>query len=94
MPLDSDPLLVKSHSNDDLITIATDVFGGIQYKLFLLMFIAFLVVSSDMFVGRALARINGAVDMKTPTSYGTLLQGIAMIFAVLIMDALIRVGVV
>lgn len=71
-----------------------DMFKGIQYKLFALMFFTFIVLSSDVFVTRVLCRFPGATDQKNITSWGTILQGLFLVLACLIFDIIIRLGVI
>lgn len=90
MPVDSDPIMVSRSSPDDFTSIVLDVFGHIQWKLFGLLLIIFMVISSDVFINRALAKFKGAVDYKCPTSWGTFLQGFFLVFACIIIDVAVK----
>lgn len=90
MPVDSDPIMVSRGAPDDFTSIVLDIFGNIQWKLFGMLLIIFMIISSDVFINRALSKFNGAVDYKTPTSWGTFLQGLFMVFALIIVDAAVR----
>lgn len=89
MGRDSDPILV-SNQPDDMTSILLDAVSGIQYKLFGLMFVIFMFLSSDVFINRALSKFSGAVDYKTPTSWGTFLQGMFLVISCLIIDVAIK----
>ena len=90
MPLDSDPIIVTSKRPDDFTTMAIDIIGGIQWKLLGFMLLIFMVISSDVFINRALAQFSGAVDYKCSTSYGTFLQGLFLVLSCILIDAAIR----
>lgn len=92
--MDSDPI-TTSNCPDDFTSIINDLVGGIQFKLFGLMFIVFILLSTDIFVGRVLSKFDGAVDhsipgCSMPTSWGVFLQGLFLGLACIIMDAAIR----
>lgn len=93
MPVDSDPIIPNKRP-DDLTTMIVDIFSSIQYKFLGLMLIMFIILSSDVFINRILARFGGAVNVKCPTSWGTFLQGLFLVLAMIIIDALIRQEVI
>lgn len=93
MPVDSDPI-IPNRRPDDITTIIIDVFSSIQYKFLGLMLLMFIILSSDVFINRILARFGGAVNAKCPTSWGTSLQGLFLVLAMMIIDALIRQQVI
>ncbi len=90
---DFDSIIAENPERNNFVEIASDALSGVQYKLFFLMFAIFMFLSSDTFINRLLSRIDGAVDYKTPTSYGTGLQGIFLIIACISIDMLINVHV-
>lgn len=85
--LDSDPVRVTKKP-DGLINIVIDVVSAIHLKQLMLMFVVFLTLSSNMFIDGPLSQFNRAVYMKVPTTYGTILQGIFLVFACIILQAL------
>jgi ABC-type branched-subunit amino acid transport system permease subunit len=85
---DSDPI-DDGHNSGTFLGMLMDAIGGIQYKFLCVMFLAFLFVSSDIFVLSLLDRVPNAVDFKTPTTYGMMLQGAALVLIMLVMDPLI-----
>lgn len=89
MPLDSDPIIVGRRP-DDFASVIFDLLSNIQYKLLGLMLLVFLIISSDVFINRALAKFSGAVDYKYPTTWGTTLQGLFLVIACIFIDAAIR----
>ena len=91
---DSDPVIVCSGSTDDFVSIITDMMKHIQFKLFGLIFILFLILNTDVFINRVLSQFDGAVDTKQPTSYGILLLGLFLMIGCVLLDATIRQGIV
>lgn len=90
MPADSDLISTSSKSSDDFISMSLDIVSGIQYKLFGIMLLIFMIISSDVFINRALGKFDGAVDHKYPTAWGTFLQGLFMVTTCIIIDAMIN----
>lgn len=89
MPLDSDPL-ITTRRPDDLTSVVLDIASHIQFKFLALLLIVFIMISSDVFINRALATFRGAVDYKCPTSWGVFLQGLFMVLIMIVIDTLIR----
>jgi hypothetical protein len=87
MPGGADP--IDYYPDDDLATIVYDALGSVQYKLFSLMLLMFMFVSSDMFINKTLSLFDGTVDQKCPTSWGTVLQGLFLVLAMVVIDGLI-----
>lgn len=90
MPVDSDPIMMPGKAPDDFTSMIMDIVGAIQYKFLGLMFVMFIFISSDVFINRGLTVFKGAVDFKYPTNWGVVLQGLFLIIAMMIIDALIR----
>jgi hypothetical protein len=88
---DSDPIKVSIKKKpDDLGSIIVDIASQIQFKFLGMMLVIFLFLSSDVFIGRVLSTFGGAVDFKTPTSYGVILQGLFLVLFMTLLDALIK----
>lgn len=51
--------------------------GG--WRSFAAVFVIFLFVASNVFVDHVLAGFRGAVEHRTPTAYGTVLQGLCLV---------------
>lgn len=90
MPVDSDPIMSSGRRPDDFTSIINDVFSNVQYKMFGIMFLIFIIISSDVFINRILTKFQGAVDIKCPTSWGTMLQGLFLVIGCIIVDACIK----
>jgi hypothetical protein len=89
MPADSDPIM-PARSPDDLVSIILDITSQIQFKFLGFLVIVFILLSSDIFINRVLAKFKGAVDYKTPTSWGVCLQSMFLAMIMLVLDGLIR----
>lgn len=89
MSSDSTPITATKNKPTSLVAVIMDIASHTQFKLFGMMLIIFLFISSDVFVNRALGAFSGAVDFKCPTSYGVILQGIFLVIAMIIMDVAI-----
>ena len=85
---------IDEKSYDDMSLALIDIVSRAQFKLISFLLIVFMIVNSDIFIMRVLSRFDGAVDYKTPTTWGTALQGIMLCAFVLIIDIFIRVGIV
>jgi len=85
---DSD-LLITGRRPDDVTSIIMDMISHVQFKFVALMFLMFIFLSSDVFINRILATFKGAVNQKTPTTYGTTLNGLFLVIAMIIIDAFI-----
>ncbi len=77
-------------SPKDALDWIVSIHDNTQYKFLMYMFLIFLFISSDVFIGRILSNFDGAVYMKTPTNWGVILQGIFLVLAMIIADLLIR----
>jgi len=91
---DSSPIVATKDKPTGLMAVVLDIISHTQFKLFGMMLIIFLFISSDVFVNRALSAFSGAVDFKHPTSYGVILQGIFLVIAVIIMDVAIAQNII
>jgi hypothetical protein len=92
---DSDYIIAdKSASAESCIDMIFDALQNIPYKWLLCLFAVFMIVSSDMFIVRVLASFEGAVNLRSPTNWGTILQGLFLVLAMLLADGLIRQGVI
>jgi hypothetical protein len=90
---DSDPI-IAINDTDDLSTITTDIALSVNWKFFIMLFITFMFLMSDIFINRVLDRLDGAVYNKNPTTYGVVIQGLIMVIIMMIFNALIQYGVI
>jgi hypothetical protein len=88
--MDSEPLKIK----DDMIPMIADSVLSIQFKLFAIVLIVFFVVNTDTFIRRVLSSVDGAVELNTPTTYGTAIQGMALFASMVVVDGVIKRGII
>lgn len=86
---DSSPIVATKDKPTGLMTVVLDIISHTQFKLFGMMLIIFLFVSSDVFVNSALSSFSGATNFKCATSYGVILQGIFLVIAMISVDVAI-----
>jgi len=93
MPSDSDPIYAAKKP-DDMMTMLNNMIGDIPFKFLFLIFVVFLLISSDTFISRVLGKFDGAVELRCPTSYGTLIQGLVLVLVCMIVDGGIKQGII
>lgn len=74
------PVNKTTQEDKSLLPLATNFVWNIEWRLLILIFFIFLLVSSDVFIARVLPSINGTIDnvgngCKQPSSFGTIIQG-------------------
>ncbi len=85
---------LTTKSPSDFLSLVGSAIKGVRCKFLILLFVFFLLISSDVFVDRVLSKIDDAVNMGHPTSYGTIIQGVLLIICVMVLDGLTAVGAV
>ena len=63
-------------------------------KVLIAIFLIFVVITSKVFVNNVLSGFRGAVECRTPTSYGVVLGGIFMVIFYIIALHLIAIDVI
>ncbi len=71
---------------DSLYEMSADIVGNIRWLQLLIIFLIFLIVSSNTFVLRVLTRFNNATIADKPTSWGVVVQGLFLIGAIGLMQ--------
>lgn len=89
-----DPIVVSKRNGGDMFRMLIDAIGSVQYKLAGFVFAFFILISTDMFLYRVLAHFPDAMSSGQPTSWGVTLQAMFLALAMIIFDALIKLGVV
>jgi len=85
---DSDPITFSGKEPDGFTSIINELMSNVQYKMIFFLFIIFLLLSSDAFIHRVLNKFNGAVSNGVPNSWGTIIQGISLVLAFVMLDIL------
>lgn len=91
---DSDPISVCTRRPDDFTHMMVEIMSEVQYKLFFLIFIIFIILNSDVFINRILSKFDGAVEGHHTKSWGTILQGTFLVLGAIGLDAMIKNNVV
>lgn len=89
---DSEPIVVEHHAG--FVNMLGDSIGGMGFKMMAILLLLFILVNSDVFVMRILAKVNGAVDLNAATNYGTIIQGIFLVMAYIVLDTLVKNNVI
>lgn len=84
---DVDPIEAAPKPSN-FINSTVDAVGKIRIKFILLLFIMFVFISSDVFAERVLGNFGGAVDVRTPTNFGVIIQGIFLVLGYVILEIL------
>ena len=77
---------LQIHSFGDILG---DILKTIKYKHIIYLFLIFIFICSDIVIDHILIKIPGAVEQRSSTGYGTVIQGVLLVFGFLIIDALI-----
>jgi len=88
--MDSELLLTSRRQPDDLTSAILDIMSCIQFKFLGLLMIVFLLINSDVFIGRALSQFKNAVDQRCTTSWGVFLQGLFLVIIMICIDVFIK----
>ncbi|MGL5936425.1 MAG: hypothetical protein ACRCZI_12490 [Cetobacterium sp.] len=83
-----------SKSKEDFISMFSDLFNTINYKVAILLFIIGLFIFSDIFIELFLVDVGGAVDGDETTTKGTMIQLTLLTVGYIIADLLVAGDVV
>lgn len=73
-------------NHDNFITMGIEGLRQLNWKMYGLLFIIFILITSDIFIDRILSRFKGAVSGTEATSYGTIIQGIMLVLFYMIIE--------
>ncbi len=93
MPIDSEPIRIVK-TNDAVGTMFVDLLSKINFKIALFLLFTFIIISSDVFIGRILCNFSGATEGRNTTNYGAAIQGMFLAVGYIIMDIFVRSGVI
>ncbi|ARA71922.1 hypothetical protein BNJ_00082 [Kaumoebavirus] len=92
---DADYDVEDDNKKGDFISMVADGIQSIPYKVSIFLFIIYLFLVSEIFVGKFLTRFNGAVDeLKNVTLYGDVVRGIILVLFFLLFSLLVNFEVV
>lgn len=78
---------------DNLWSVILSVGAKFDFKMMIILFILFIIITSDVFIDRILAKFNGAVNLNIPTAWGTVIQGVVLVLAYVLFDILVTYDV-
>lgn len=79
----------SKYGGSDFISMFSDLFNSINYKVAIFLFILGVLIFSDMFIDTFLAPMSDAVEGDTPTTKGTTIQLLALTFGYIVIDLLV-----
>jgi hypothetical protein len=79
----------KSNDPGDFPSLFADLFMRINWKMAFFLFLIFIILTSDVFIDKALRKIPGSVNNMTSTNKGSVIQGVFLVLFFIIMDAVI-----
>lgn len=59
---------------------------SIKIKNSILLFLFFILLSTDVFIDQVLAKFDGAVDGSSPTTTGVIIQAIFLVFGYILIE--------
>lgn len=92
--MDSDPIKANTKGPNAFTEIIADMVSSVQYKLFALMFMVFILINSNAFINRALYKFSNAVEHKSPTNWGVILQGMFLVISCILIDVSIKQNII
>lgn len=86
--------IVRKRAPDDFFSILRSELSCVNFKMGAFLLVIFIFLTSDVFINRILANINGATSYTSATSYGTIIQGIILVLVYLVLDLLIQKNII
>lgn len=74
----------------ELGELVKDFVGKIPFLVSFILFIIYLVISSDVFFSRVLKKIDGATQLENITTYGIVVQGIILSISFILVDIIVN----
>lgn len=74
----------------ELGELVKDFVGKIPFLVSFILFIIYLVISSDVFFSRVLKKIDGATQLENITTYGIVVQGIILSVSFILVDIIVN----
>lgn len=86
----SEPISIPDNNTSDFTEMGSDFIKKIHFKIGLILFIAYVLINSDLFIDTFLQE-----DMKNgdkPNTKGTVIQGIILVISYIIIDIMNQTG--
>jgi hypothetical protein len=85
----------KKEKKHTLTSEIIDSLASTNFKLLVFIFLAFLLVTSDVFADKVISRISpDAVDHHNLNSKGTMIAGLFLVLAYVVCDVIIKTNIV
>lgn len=91
---DHDPLGGEKGAPDTFNDLIRSAAGSVNWRFFILLFVVFILMSTDVFEGKILTKFDGAVIDGARTMWGTTITGLFLVLACIIIDAGLKISVV
>jgi hypothetical protein len=91
---DSDTIGGEPTAPDTFNNLIIHAGGQVRWRFFILMFIVFMVMMTDIFEDKILTRFDGAVIDGCKTFYGNGITGLLLVFVCIIIDAALNISFV
>lgn len=90
----SDSEDIISSRPDDLGSMVAHIANFVPWKVSIFVFLAFIVLNTSVFIDKVLTHWPGAVDGRSPTEKGLLIQGFLLTLGMVVMSVLVGGGLV
>lgn len=93
---DSEPVVATGNNKPtDLNPVVFGMFSAIPWKHMVLLFIMYILLSSDVFISRILSKVDDAVGYNgAVTTKGTIITGLLLVILFAVNDLLIKKNVI
>lgn len=93
---DSEPVTTSGNNKPtDLNPVVFGIFSAIPFKHMALLFIIFILLSSDVFISRILGKLDDTVGYNgAVTTKGTIITGLLLVILFALSDLLIKKNVI
>jgi len=86
---------IGEDDSDGIFHIFKNILRFLPFKLAIIMFFVYLIISSDVFTGRILSGFEGAVGYSgIVTDKGTVILGIILMLSIFATDFLIKINLI
>ena len=86
MTRDSELLVEKP---DSFNTILISIFSKANIKKYFVVFLIYIILHNDVFINKILSNVGGSVMNDTITSKGTVILGVLMVLAYILLDIVV-----
>ena len=85
----------KKEKKNSLVSEIIDSLASTNFKLLVFIFLAFLLVTSDIFADKVISRISpDSVDHHNLNSKGTMIAGLFLVLAYIVCDVVIKTNII